>query len=445
MRALVLAAGEGSRLGKLTKQKPKALVRVAGVPLLGRVLRGLKEAGIRDVWIVIGYMAATIRREIGEDYAGLKIHYIHAYEWEKGNLHSFLAARDFLKTKFLLCMCDHISDTRIVKRLVNINPESALVLTIDRSGYSPDDTKVLEQNDVILDIGKTINKSNCVDTGFFLCSPKIFEYADRAAQKGASELADGVRVAALSRDAGVTDVSGYYWVDIDTKRDLERGKRLLVKHAQKGRGASDFVAHYFNRPMENAIIYRISDRRITPNQLTIATNALAYLITALFLTGHLLVGSILTFAVGVMDGLDGKLARVRMRSTRLGLMEHSFDMLFEFSWLIALALFLFTSSESALPLVLCLFSILFIAFYRHCYDIFSRAMNTSLDNYGSFERAFRRVAGRRNLYNVHILIGVLLGVPLYSLMSILGHSVLTAVVYAWMAGKHLHFADKRGV
>lgn len=63
------------------------------MPLLGRILRGLKEAGIQDVWIVVGYKADLLRKEFGEKYAGLNIRYVHARNWEKDNLHSFLAAR----------------------------------------------------------------------------------------------------------------------------------------------------------------------------------------------------------------------------------------------------------------------------------------------------------------------------------------------------------------
>jgi phosphatidylglycerophosphate synthase len=261
-------------------------------------------------------------------------------------------------------------------------------------------------------------------------------------KQGASELADCIRLAAQNGDAHVLDVSGHYWVDIDTKEDLERAKRLLAEHSQKKRGASDFVAHYVNRPIENAIVSRISDSRITPNQITILTNVVAYLVTALFLFGHLLIGAILMFIVGVIDGLDGKLARIRGRTTKLGRMEHLFDLLFEFSWLIALAVFL-SQSGGSLPLVLVASSITFIAFYRFCYDQFSRTTGISLDVYGRFERAFRRVAGRRNIYNIYILIGVLFGMPLYSLIGILFHSALTAVAYASRAAIHMHAIDKK--
>lgn len=441
VEALVLAAGEGSRLGKLTKRKPKALLRVAGMPLLGRILHGLKDAGVQDVWIVVGYKADVIREEIGENYAGLNIRFVKAKRWKKGNLYSLLAAQEIFQQNFLLCMCDHIFDPDIPKILINNKSKKALVLAIER--VAEEDTKVLERKGAILDIGKKINQSNfAIDTGFFLCSPKIFDYANEAAQEGLSELADCVRVAARNRDTRVVDVSGHLWADIDTKQDLARAKRSIAEDSQKKRGASDFVAYYVNRPVENAMLYHISDWLfITPNRLTIATNVLAWFITYLLFSGHLVIGSILTFVVGIMDGLDGKLARIRRRQMRLGRMEHPFDMLYEFSWLIALALFL-SRTQGLLPLELCMLSLMFIAFYRFCYDQFSRTMKTSLDIYGRFEQAFRRVAGRRNIYNVYIFFGVIFGVPLYSLFAILFHSALTAVVYAYRASVHMHAADR---
>ena len=211
---------------------------------------------------------------------------------------------------------------------------------------------------------------------------------------------------------------------------------------EKEKGASDLLAYYVHRPLENRIVLRLMNTNITPNQITIMINLLAYVVAALYFFGFLLPGSILSFVVGLMDGVDGKLARAKNQTSKLGKMEHAFDLLFEFTWLISLALYLHRISGDSLPLILSMFSILFISFYRYCYDTFSRTMGTSLDIYGDFEKIFRRIAGRRNLYNIHILIGILLGVPLYSLMSITVHSGLTAIIYAWRTAKHLHASDK---
>lgn len=189
----------------------------------------------------------------------------------------------------------------------------------------------------------------------------------------------------------------------------------------------------------------ISKFSITPNQLTVIVNVLAYTATALFFLGHLLPASILTFVVGIADGLDGKLARVKLKSSNLGALEHSFDLLFEFSWFIALSWFLFSTTQTAAPLILCIFIILFVAFYRHIYDQFRRTMGKSLDDAGDFERAFRTVAGRRNLYNIEILAGILLAVPLYSLIVVLLHSAITAAVYSARVIKHTYVMDHKNM
>jgi hypothetical protein len=96
-------------------------------------------------------------------------------------------------------------------------------------------------------------------------------------------------------------------------------------------------------------------------------------------------------------------------------------------------------------LILCIFIILFVTFYRHVYDQFRGAAGKSLDDAGNFERIFRRVAGRRNLYNIPIFVSIILGVPLYSLFFIAVHSGITALVYASSAIKHLCVADREKI
>jgi phosphatidylglycerophosphate synthase len=231
-----------------------------------------------------------------------------------------------------------------------------------------------------------------------------------------------------------------WWIDIDREEDLIRARKLIIESASKN--PSDLLAHYLHKPIENALVAVISNFSITPNQLTFLVNVLAYTATVLFFLGYLLPASVLTFIVGIVDGLDGKLARVKLLTSKLGSLEHSFDLLFEFSWFIALSYYLYNSLDSAVPLFLCIFIILFIAFYRHVYDQFRRAMGMSLDDAGEFERRFKRVAGRRNLYNIPILVGVLLAAPLYSLVFILIHSGITAIIYSARAVKHLRLLDR---
>lgn len=455
MRVLILAAGEGSRLSKIAGKSPKSLLRVAGVTIIERVLRSLRGLEIEEIHIVIGYNGYKIIDKIGNNHQGTPIQYIENPEWEKGNLHSLFAARKHLKKKFLLLMSDHLFDPRIVKHLTNQKIGSdAVILAVDKRNAKLEDTMVLENKGKIITIGKELKKYNFVDTGIFLCSPEIFHYAEKALKTDSGELAEGVKLAAKNgraRAFEIKTIPSYvpkmrkdvkpHWIDIDTPEDLEKAKKIIIGNS--GKEASDLLAHYIHRPIENSIAGRISETRVTPNQVTILVNIIAYTATCLFFLGHLLSASILTFTVGVMDGVDGKLARVRSESSKLGTLEHSFDLLFEFSWLAALGLFLSQNMRGILPLGLAITSIIFIAFYRKVYDQFGRTMNRSLDDYGAFDRKFKRIAGRRNLYNIHILIWILIGAPFYSLVTILSHSILTAVIYAVRAGTHMHTSDEK--
>jgi phosphatidylglycerophosphate synthase len=216
----------------------------------------------------------------------------------------------------------------------------------------------------------------------------------------------------------------------------------LKEKIEKEKGASDLLAYYVHQPLENRIVERLVHTSLTPNQMTLLTNIAAYCVTILFYLGYLLPGSLISFIVGVMDGLDGKLARAKDMTSNLGKLEHAFDLLYEFSWLVAFALYMSRAIGSPLPLLFGLLSVTFISFYRYCYDTFGKTMETSFDTYAPFERRFRRVAGRRNLYNIHILVGILLGVPEYAMVSITLHAAITAIVYAWRTAYHLNTLDK---
>lgn len=74
-KAMVFAAGKGTRLKPLTDHKPKALVEVGGVPMLGRVIEKLKDIGIREVVVNVHHFANQIKDYIAaNDQFGIDIH-----------------------------------------------------------------------------------------------------------------------------------------------------------------------------------------------------------------------------------------------------------------------------------------------------------------------------------------------------------------------------------
>src|SRR5829696_8405774 len=76
MKAVILAAGKGTRMKELTQELPKPMLRVQGMPILEHILTGLKASGIREFFIVTGWRAETIEEYFGDGSRwGVKIQY----------------------------------------------------------------------------------------------------------------------------------------------------------------------------------------------------------------------------------------------------------------------------------------------------------------------------------------------------------------------------------
>lgn len=450
MKALIIAAGKGSRLKGLTDSKPKPLIQLLGLSLIERVILTAKQAGIDEFVIVTGYLGKKVKEKLGRgDRYGIKITYVENREWKKGNAVSVLKAKKLLNENFVLLTSDNIFDVRILKGLIAHGTGSSVILAVDRRQLG--DTKVLAKNGRIANIGRNIKKSNRADTGIFLCSPKLFSYIEEAVKKGKTELADGIALAAKNRDAetfDITRIESYaftlrknikpWWIDIDTEGDLSRAKKYLIKSVQK----RNHFAAYYNAPFENKITSFISKYHlITPNRVSIITFILAFCVTFIFLTGYLLLASVLTFFVSVLDGVDGKLARLKHMETKSGKLEHSFDSLWETSWIIAFSLAL-SSILGSLPLFLGLVILPFDFFNRHIFMQFQLIVG-DLRNQSRFDRIFCLIDGRRNTYLWYILIGVLLNRPIYSLIAILFHAIITSVVYTIRMLQHTGRLDRK--
>ena len=455
MKALILAAGDGGRLENLTNDKPKPLIQLLGLSLIERAILTAKQAGIREFVIVVGYLADKIKANLKNgNRLGVKISYVENEEWQRENGVSVLKARDLFAENFVLLMSDHVFDVRILKELVNYNAGSSVVLAIDRGEPLPGDTKVLEKDGKIFSIGKGIKESNCRDTGIFLCSPKIFSYLEEEVKEGRTELTHGIVKAAKNKDAEVYDITQInpyipsmrkeikaFWMDIDTKEDLIKAKKDLIENACKGR--NDLLATFVNKPIENFIVKHIANKKITPNQITLIINIIAYASTVLFLNGYLLYASLITFVVSFMDGVDGKLSRVKISSSPFGKLEHAFDFLFENSWYIALAIYV-SKTYDVSAIILCTLIILFDGFSHYSQQVFEDAKRgLPLVDYGKMERVFRKFDGRKNSYIIFILVGVLFNVPFYSLIAIIFWSFVSAGFYCLRTIKHIYATDKQ--
>ena len=185
-------------------------------------------------------------------------------------------------------------------------------------------------------------------------------------------------------------------------------ERLLLTATQKG--SLDFPA-MVHGPIEDFLISHLWKTAITPNQLTVMTNVVAWAATFLFATGRLGWGTILALAVGILDGLDGKQARVKIETTKAGKLEHWFDAFFEHSWWIAIAYHL--QSSGRLPGAFFYLVLLMGAEAVAGLAKFSvvRSCGRTIDEIGHFNRLVRLVGGRRNIYVWMFAVSILFGIP----------------------------------
>lgn len=121
MQGLILAAGMGRRLGRLTEDNTKCMVEVNGVRLIDRMLTQLADLGIPKTTIVVGYAAGKLRRFVGTEWNGMSIEYIENPIYDKtNNIYSLALASDVLcSDDTLLLESDIILDEEVLARMLN--------------------------------------------------------------------------------------------------------------------------------------------------------------------------------------------------------------------------------------------------------------------------------------------------------------------------------------
>ena len=203
-------------------------------------------------------------------------------------------------------------------------------------------------------------------------------------------------------------------------------ERIILDSAQKG--TLDLPA-YLHAPIETGIISLLCKTRITPNQITIAGLIIGCGATVAFALGRIGLGILAALIFGIVDGLDGKQSRVKIEMTERGKWEHHLDYLIENSWWAAIAFDLWRSGQ--FPNVFYFFALLIGS---HLLDEFAKrrakmAKGRLLDDVTPFDRAFRLIAARRNVYVRMLACGFLLDAFPQSYAVICGWAAFSAAVH----------------
>jgi bifunctional UDP-N-acetylglucosamine pyrophosphorylase/glucosamine-1-phosphate N-acetyltransferase len=119
-QAVVLAAGEGRRLEPFSLTRPKCALPLANRPLIRWAVESLTEAGVEEIFVVVGYKAELIRKALeGTELHGVHITYIEQKKLE-GPIHGVLEARDRLRDKFIVLSADCFVRPEIIGEAVDL-------------------------------------------------------------------------------------------------------------------------------------------------------------------------------------------------------------------------------------------------------------------------------------------------------------------------------------
>ena len=173
MKIVILAAGKGTRMGELTIDTPKPLLRFEGKSLIEHKLENIPD-NTTEIIIVVGYFGDMIRNEIGTNYKNIPIIYVQQDKM-LGTAHALWKCRDFLNDSFIVLMGDDLYKKEDLEKLQG-NDWSILVFK-DTTGSK---VSKMEKNSegnfvgIIEDLDGT-SPHNLIYTGACFLTPEIFK------------------------------------------------------------------------------------------------------------------------------------------------------------------------------------------------------------------------------------------------------------------------------
>jgi NDP-sugar pyrophosphorylase family protein len=227
MKAMILAAGFGTRLKPLTNKLPKALMPVANIPILERNIEYLNSFGITDIIINTHYLSESIH-DFTTGKTTAKVNLTVRNEKEiLGTGGGIANCRDFLgHDTFVVMNSDILTD-------IDINPamerhrEAGNLATMVLHDQEPFNQLVTDGNNNIMEIQRNSGQGKLAFTGIHILEPEIFNYMPRY---GFSDIILDCYNPLLASGKKITAhvVSGHFWYDIGTiKSYIETNKHFL--------------------------------------------------------------------------------------------------------------------------------------------------------------------------------------------------------------------------
>ncbi|MBU0613089.1 NTP transferase domain-containing protein [Patescibacteria group bacterium] len=222
-KVVISAAGRGTRMKGLSKDKPKHLIEVNGKPFIFYLLENLKKAGLEDIVIVVGYKKEILEKFISKYDSNITI--INQFEKlgnEYGTACPIKCVEDIMGNEQFLSVCgDDLYSVSDIKNMMKDDDYHYVSGTVDEH---PETKGVLITEDGYLE--KIIEKpkefvGDLVNTGMYKFTPEIFKIANgvRLSSRGEYELTDSISYLAKRKKVKVKKVKEY-WLEFTRPEDV---------------------------------------------------------------------------------------------------------------------------------------------------------------------------------------------------------------------------------
>jgi dTDP-glucose pyrophosphorylase len=221
-RAVLLAAGRGTRMRELTNDLPKPMIVVRGKPILQHIIEGLRDAGVAQFLIVVGYRADVVKQTLGSGASlGIQIDYAEQMV-QDGTGRVIELGRKFTgEEAFVLHYGDILVEASNYPRLTNLPAETEAIVSVKRNeDVSQGGAVFVNERFELIDLREKPRPneptSPWYNAGIYAFRPSIYDFTAQLqpSPRGEYELTDAIRALAHSgKKVQVIELSGL-WADV---------------------------------------------------------------------------------------------------------------------------------------------------------------------------------------------------------------------------------------
>ncbi len=236
MKAIILAAGVGKRMGQFIDDSPKCLLKISGKSIINRLVEDLLAYGIKDIILVVGYKKEKIYDELEWVEPDTKIKYIVNDNYKIGSILSLWTAKEELNDDVIIMDADVVYNRKLLEKLI-VSPKKSCFLMDSDFEDTGEEQKLGILNERVLTISKKPLNGQFDLTGEAVGFLKLAgedasllaEALSRAIDRGIDnceheEIYDNIL---KQSSVGYETVDGMAWIEIDFPEDAKKAEEIM--------------------------------------------------------------------------------------------------------------------------------------------------------------------------------------------------------------------------